>query len=148
MTGQGWDPRAILYPPSLDFIKFEKFPASHPEEGLGLRFKAFEKEWELDLSLNTFLLSSKSKFDVRNEKGVFCYYCCYSWPIKWCSCLCEALIYGGFITHFNSLQFGYTQALFFLPPDFPFRGTAFISAAFALAMGKVVLQLLALAKVC
>ncbi len=44
-------------------------PASDVDDGLGLRFKAFGKTWDLDLSLNTFLLSSASKFDVRNEKG-------------------------------------------------------------------------------
>jgi len=66
--GEGWDPRSNLIPPSLEFINFRKVPASDPE-GLGLVFKAFGKTWTLDLSLNTFLLSSESKFDVRNENG-------------------------------------------------------------------------------
>ena len=68
-SGHGWDIRRHKIPPSLEFIEFVKIPASDPIDGLGLSFKAFGKTWKLDLSLNTFLLSSKSKFDVRNENG-------------------------------------------------------------------------------
>jgi len=69
IPGEGWDPRSDLIPPSLEFIEFRQIPASDPEDGLGLSFKAFGKTWQLDLSLNTFLLTSASKFDVRNENG-------------------------------------------------------------------------------
>merc|ERR1712198_771864 len=67
IPGQGWDTRSNLIPPSLEFIDFVKIPASDPIEGLGLSFSAFGKNWKLDLSLNTFVVTGASRFDVRNE---------------------------------------------------------------------------------
>ena len=69
LSGHGWDPRTNLIPPSREFIKMVQIPASDPVQGLGLQFSAFGKDWTLDLSLNTFLLTSATKFDVRNEQG-------------------------------------------------------------------------------